>query len=115
MTQKILPASPVRNAKGYWTHSQYPTFEEGVASAEIASALNAAGVTSWAFTEMQHDLDLDHPAYVRYFDDGEADIHDWNPTPPEGEGWFLLSIHDTEDGPVAVFGSRSDCSQPVTA
>lgn len=28
----------------------------------------------------------------------------WEPPRPEGEGWFVLSIHDTEDwGPVCVW------------
>lgn len=27
----------------------------------------------------------------------------WKPEPPAGEGWRLVLVHDTEDGPVAVF------------
>ncbi|XZG69280.1 hypothetical protein ACTSKR_11510 [Chitinibacteraceae bacterium HSL-7] len=110
MAKQILPATPERDSYGYWSHPDYPDFNEGTNSIEITRAFNAAGVASWALTEMEDDLDFDHPAYVRYFEEGEADIHDWDPTPPRGDGWFLLSIYDTEDGPVAVFGSRSDCS-----
>jgi hypothetical protein len=62
-------------------------------------------------------------AYVEFFDDAPAElqkIYDeagdpmskvmwedavkaWNPTPPEGGGWFLIAIYDTEDGPYACF------------
>ncbi|HFO5431081.1 TPA: hypothetical protein ACHKAL_003391, partial [Escherichia coli] len=31
------------------------------------------------------------------------DIASWKPERPEGEGWFIGSIHDTEDGPVCVW------------
>ncbi|GCF98757.1 hypothetical protein BvCmsF30A_04310 [Escherichia coli] len=31
------------------------------------------------------------------------DITAWEPERPEGEGWFIGSIHDTEDGPVCVW------------
>jgi hypothetical protein len=34
---------------------------------------------------------------------GDADISEWIPTPPAGEGWFIGSIHDTEDGPVCYW------------
>lgn len=27
----------------------------------------------------------------------------WNPLPPKGDGWFLLAIYDTDDGPYACF------------
>ncbi len=27
----------------------------------------------------------------------------WEPERPEGEGWFVGSIHDTEDGPVCIW------------
>ncbi|HGV2417417.1 TPA: hypothetical protein ACNCFI_004887, partial [Escherichia coli] len=31
------------------------------------------------------------------------DIAAWEPERPEGEGWFVGSIHDTEDGPVCIW------------
>ncbi|EJC4159266.1 hypothetical protein NMZ70_005405, partial [Escherichia coli] len=33
----------------------------------------------------------------------DADISAWEPERPEGDGWFIGSIHDTEDGPVCVW------------
>ncbi|EFC0197646.1 hypothetical protein, partial [Escherichia coli] len=49
----------------------------------------------WAIRSMDEDdfnLDADGP-----------DISAWEPERPEGEGWFIGSIHDTEDGPVCVW------------
>lgn len=34
---------------------------------------------------------------------GDTDILAWQPSMPEGEGWFIASIHDTEDGPVCLW------------
>jgi hypothetical protein len=46
---------------------------------------------------------------------GEADVSAWNPTPPIGEGWFLASIHDTEDGPYSVWFRRNTEEQAEIA
>lgn len=34
---------------------------------------------------------------------GEYDATTWEPTPPDGAGWRLVAIYDTEDGPCAMF------------
>ncbi|MGH8345047.1 MAG: hypothetical protein ACRES5_00555, partial [Pseudomonas sp.] len=35
----------------------------------------------------------------RYFESGDPDCSYWEPERPEGDGWFCLSINDTDDGP----------------
>jgi hypothetical protein len=30
----------------------------------------------------------------------------WEPHRPEGDGWFCLAIHDTDDGPVCWWARR---------
>ncbi|ECN7725674.1 hypothetical protein ZI13_23645, partial [Salmonella enterica subsp. enterica serovar Typhimurium] len=47
---------------------------------------------------------------VSYLDDEEidpdvdgCDISTWQPDPPAGNGWFVGSIHDTEDGAVCIW------------
>jgi hypothetical protein len=40
-------------------------------------------------------------------DTWEDAVKAWQPTPPEGEGWFLLTVYDTEDGPYACFARPS--------
>ncbi|PHP29628.1 hypothetical protein CR085_27015, partial [Salmonella enterica subsp. enterica serovar Typhimurium] len=45
-----------------------------------------------------------------YLDDEEidpdvdgCDISTWQPDPPAGNGWFVGSINDTEDGAVCIW------------
>lgn len=64
--------------------------------------LRAAGF-DWKYFGMDSQLAEDHPAYHRYFDLGEPNCSDWEPEPPAGEGWRLVAIWDTEDGPQAMF------------
>ena len=49
------------------------------------------------------DEDDSHSARKRYFEDGDPDLTEWNPAPPPGDGWFILAIGDTEDGPQCYF------------
>ncbi|MEL3807043.1 hypothetical protein V2V80_35145, partial [Pseudomonas aeruginosa] len=41
----------------------------------------------------------------RLYDSARSDqrYSEWIPTRPEGSGWFVLSIHDTENGPVCQY------------
>lgn len=41
----------------------------------------------------------------RYFGEGEGVIG-WNPSMPEGDGWLMVAVYDTEDGPYAMFVRR---------
>lgn len=43
------------------------------------------------------------PHVIAAWEKGIQDVSDWHPSAPEGEGWFMGSIHDTEDGPVCVW------------
>lgn len=43
------------------------------------------------------------PQVITAWENGASDISDWQPSAPAGEGWFIGSIHDTEDGPVCVW------------
>lgn len=96
-------AAPVeRDSDGYWTHPAHPEFEEGQ-DAEAAAWFNAQKLqTHLAYLEGEAE---DHPAVVAYWGDaGDSNISPWEPPRPKGEGWFVLSIHDTEDwGPVCVW------------
>ena len=53
-----------------------------------------------AFIHMENDVAGD--TYDRYFASNSANCSMWTPSAP-GDGWLLLEIYDTEDGPVALY------------
>lgn len=99
----LIQAAPVqRDSDGYWTHPAHPEFEESQ-SVEAAEWFKAQQVqTHTAYLESEAE---DHPAVVAYWGDaGDFNISAWEPPRAGGDGWFVLSIHDTEDwGPVCVW------------
>ncbi|WP_312993338.1 hypothetical protein [Achromobacter animicus] len=109
----VIPiyAAPVqRDEDGYWTHPNMPQFEESEA-AKGRAWLAATGLeTHVAYLE---DEAIDHPACARYWgDEGSADVSDWEPPRPSGNGWFVLSIHDTEDwGPICAWARHKDAGR----
>lgn len=102
--QLIQPMEPQRDELGYWTHPDIPDFDED-AGAYAAWLKEQQLTTSTVWLESE---DVDHHAYVRYFDNENGDISAWEPSPPRGDGWFLLAIFDTEDGPVASYARRNE-------
>jgi hypothetical protein len=74
-----IQAATIERDEGYWTHPDFPEWDEGTKKAE----------------------------FERFYDDSDSDISDWSPV-YEKAGSFLLSIHDTEDGPVALFFAPKD-------
>ncbi|EET9983773.1 hypothetical protein FAW22_004421 [Escherichia coli] len=87
----------IRNEYGCWTHPEYEKFCDAreYISTEEFNAWMEANNLQWTICTMDEDdfnLDADGP-----------DISAWEPERPEGDGWFIGSIHDTEDGPVCVW------------
>ncbi|CFQ55938.1 Uncharacterised protein [Yersinia frederiksenii] len=101
---KTITAAPVeRDSHGFWTH---PDFFEPANGNEFGvegefdawKALNrVTGAISWM--ECEENAEELQAAY----DAGDCDLSMWQPTPPAGEGWFLASIHEAEDGPVCYW------------
>lgn len=102
--KKIIEWAPVvRDAEGWYRHPDMPEFDEDQEE-EYRAWLAAQGLdTTYASLESEDDT---HPAHISYFDQAGTDVSDWNPAPPAGEGWFTLSIHDSEDGPYWVWARR---------
>lgn len=97
--QKIQPMEPQRDSYGYWCHPDMPEIET---SEQFDNWISSQGL-QYAL----HCLDGDdgigaEDAQTRY-EEGDTDILAWQPSQPEGEGWFIASIHDTEDGPVCLW------------
>jgi hypothetical protein len=94
----IGPAPLVRGPKGDWQHPALPTFDEG----------DNWQLSDWAAKQgleirtcLLKDEPERSPAYQAYF--RHADPHPgysaWQPSPPEGSGWFALVVNDTDTGP----------------
>lgn len=100
----IQPEEIQRNSDGMWTHSAWIAFCDGreyVPREEVDEWLADNGL-EFAVIELEYEPS-DHPAFIAYFEYEDPDLHAWEPSPPTGEGWILLSIHDHEDGPVQVW------------
>lgn len=95
----LAPRTIKRDAQGFLTHPAMPIGDEGVRADDLLAVF---GIEA-AFVCMESDA----PDEVteRYFDtEKDPSCADWTPTPPDGDGWMLLEIYDTEDGPHAIFG-----------
>ncbi len=82
---------------GFWTHPNYPDLADNCSSNEAQETLRRLGL------ELQTVfMESDAP---RLYDSARSDqrYSEWIPTRPEGSGWFVLSIHDTENGPVCQY------------
>lgn len=96
---KIIPLVVERDVNGCWTHPEYDKFCDGrdyIPNSEFSDWIKANGL-EWAFELRDESLDfLDDESY-------DPDFTEWQPEPPDGEGWFIGSIRDTEDGPVCIW------------
>ena len=92
MTIKKLAVE--RDEMGFWTHPELPDFGEVVSKAEL-EAFEAENEITMKIVAMKNDAN--EQIVNKWFDDGESCIK-WEPTPPSRSA-FILSIHDTEDGP----------------
>ena len=97
----LAPREIVRDADGHLTHPDLPVCDE---STRYDLFLAAFGLEA-SVVSMESDC-KDQALLDRYFDDGDPDCSAWVPSTPEGEGWVLLEIYPTEDGPYALFVRR---------
>lgn len=108
----LEPVPLVRTALGYYCH---PTFDlywtkkfgqaEGCSAEEWQELKTYFGIEVCT-VDMEHDLDESSQVYKDFFEKGGCDVSGWTPSTPNGDGWFLLSINDTEDGPIAMWARK---------
>lgn len=102
MKKLITAMEPQRDECGFWTHPDYFEPADGRefgTPGEHAAWLDAhrvVGLLKWLEDEVTDEQ-------MEALEAGEFDYSQWNPTPPAGDGWFIASIHDTEDGPVCYW------------
>ena len=95
----IKPETVNRDSSGYWVHSQFPSWEEGTTKEDIDAWCNDNNVK---FHTVWFEHDAPEMAHHNYYDLGHDSCVGWEPASPV-PGAFCFSIHDTEDGPVALF------------
>ena len=104
----IQPVDVYRDEDGTWLHPNFPEFEGY--EEDVPGDVWRAWLAEQGLRESRVTFEDDAPDELvnRYFDDGLASCAEWAPTKPDGEGWFLLGIWDTDDGPVAYWVTRSE-------
>lgn len=101
LTSAIRPHPVERDKDGYWTHPNYPEhWDEGTTSSEITGWFTEQGLESQV---AEFEFDAPDELQDMWMETGEPSCNLWNPTYPDGRGWFMFSIHDTERGPVCVW------------
>lgn len=94
-TDLLTPAKVERDESGYWSHDLLPVTDEYVDYEKLLGAFGLDVAVVWAEDQ------LDEAATEAMSDAGS--IAAWEPRPPEGDGWVVISIHDTEDGAIALY------------
>lgn len=90
-----------RDENGMFWHADLPPFDEGDGD-KCKQWLAKQGLT----VKMVGIESAKDEISERYFKSGDPDCSYWEPERPDGEGWFCLSIHDTDDGPVCWWARR---------
>lgn len=95
---RMLDGQPLQRDKdGIGFHPALPDFDEGVKCSDFFTALGIELKGGMAENEMDSD------AYEAMTENGLTDDGDnynaWTPKRPEGDGWNLVAVFDTEDGP----------------
>lgn len=109
----MITAVPViRDADGYWQHPHIPwdTIPE---ETDNAPHLLRLGIELCTVSMASEDDALSE----RHADGDTSAVLEWEPSPPTGGGWFMLLIHDCEEGAVAWWGrnvTRSAMSTETT-
>jgi len=100
----IQPVPVERDNSGWWTHPDYLSeYEDEITEAQFDDWCTR-NLVETKVSHMESDVDPD--VFETYMNDGQVDCSGWVIQHPVEPGWFPLSIHDTEDGPVCVWGRR---------
>ena len=88
---------PAPDDMGFFFHPDIPGEDESDDVRQLCADLGYDVVP----VSMEDDEPELYDAWV--FDEDTTAPTRWTPTPPAGDGWILVSVYDTEDGPCAMF------------
>lgn len=97
----LAKQDPQRSRDGYWSHPDLVWADE-VSDDTFTSWLKYLGF-AWQVMLLQNDNSPDAKAVQERVNNGDIDVLAWEPEPPAGEGWWLASVHDTEEGAAALW------------
>lgn len=91
------PMEPKRDKNGYWDHPGFPWLymEEGMDVQAILEGMGFVVTFGWAESQLTFE---EHDQMIE-----ANDFSNWRPEKPEGKGWYLISIRDTENGAAAIW------------
>lgn len=110
MTDLIQPSPIERDDDGHYYHPDLPHWPDGDNDEAIHQWMKEQGIVGFVMLDMFDGLtDLPDDEIERLSQHWEqtGDISEFPLLKPEGDDWFLLSIHETEDGPFAWWVTRS--------
>ncbi|WP_041930983.1 hypothetical protein [Pantoea ananatis] len=93
----LNPVHVERDKYGYWSHPDYLVFCDGreyIPTEEFNQWMKAKGLEWKVDYRDEEEIEPEVDGY---------DLSTWNPEAPPGDGWFVGSIHDTDDGAVCIW------------
>lgn len=112
MVNKLKQIEVVRDKYGFFIHPQYlNALDQLLGDREYPTEQEWKDLKkSLGIEVFITRLDRDAPQEVvdRYFDGNIEACADWNPSYPNVDGdWFIISIHDTEEGVVCLWAKEA--------
>ena len=98
------PVPVNRDVDGWWSHPDYLSeFDDEITEAQFNDWCERHQVET-KITYMESDVEPE--IFDTYMSDGQVNCSAWEIQHPAAPGWFILSIHDAEDGPVCIWGRQ---------
>lgn len=114
-SSQLMPAEVIRDDNGLWVHLGYQKYW----NINFGEGVDFCTNSQWEKLEMDlgintKGVDLPYPDEDGDFDMSLISDQVINKLKPEGEGWFILSIHEGYDGAVALWAkSRGNLPETV--
>ncbi|MCF2827113.1 MULTISPECIES: hypothetical protein [unclassified Pseudoalteromonas] len=97
----LKPVEVQRDENGYWSHPDWPMWDDGNTFIEIHNYALSRGFRL-CLDKFENSCTVEQEE--SYYKQGNTNINSWHPT-CNTPGAFLLSIHEADDGPIAVFAA----------